>query len=131
MPLKFKPGWNMELRRYATRFGDYQAFLSSFDENSIRAALFGAQGRFNHNWVRDFIKIAMDPFSTADVWVEQGTHQEENLRAGGFCLHFTGRDQYGDAFHFYIKQDNAGRPIIFEITFRENRAFRSVYRIGA
>lgn len=125
--IKYKPGWNLEIRSYANRFGAYQAFLSSFDENSINKAIFDAKGHFADQWIREFIDIAMDPFSPKVVTVEQGTHQAENMRAGGFCLHFTGRDHFGYAFHFYVKQLPTGLPRIFEVTYMDRGRPKSVY----
>jgi hypothetical protein len=43
----------------------------------------------------------------------------ETTKGGGFCLHFTGRDTYGFAFHFYIDQQQNGTPRIFEITYMD------------
>ena len=130
MALKFKPGWNLEIRRYATQYGDYQAFLNSFNEAAIARALFDAHGRFPHPWCQSLIAVSMDPFSPREFVVEQGAHQTENTNGGGFCLHFTGRDEYGDAFHFYIRQKPSGQAEIFEMTFKERGRFRSVYRVG-
>lgn len=130
MALKFKPGWNLELRRYALQYGDYQAFLNSFNEAAIARALFDAQGRFPHPWCQSLIAVSMDPFSRREFTVEQGSHQTENLRSGGFCLHFTGRDDNGHAFHFYVKQKENGLPEIFEMSFKERGVFRSIYRVG-
>jgi hypothetical protein len=128
--IKYASGWNSEIASYANRFGSYKAFLESFDENSINVALCKAQSSFSDNWVKDLTKIAMDPFDNRTIWIEQGTHQAENLRSGGFCLHFTGRDNYGLAFHFYVKQALNGVPEIFEITFKRNGNFVSVYKFN-
>jgi hypothetical protein len=120
MSIVFKPGWNLQIRSYARNYGEYQAFLSSFDQNSINRALFEAQNKFNDQWITKFIGYAMDPFDTQNVvTVEQGTHQVETTKGGGFCLHFTGRDTYGFAFHFYIDQQQNGTPRIFEITYMD------------
>lgn len=136
MPLNFSPGWDREKSRYAANYGDYQAFLDSFKETDIRRMIFDARLKYSHQWVKDFIRIANDPFSRERITLEQGTHQVENLQNGGFTIHFTGRDHYGLAYHFYVKQyfnknvptDPAnGKPYIFEISFSQNRAIRSVY----
>ncbi|MHC2068791.1 hypothetical protein ACYFX5_15090 [Bremerella sp. T1] len=128
MALKFKPGWNTELKKYADKYGEYQAFLDSFDEAGIAKALFDAKNRFNHPWCQSLIDVSMDPFSRRVFTIEQGAHQTENMRAGGFCLHFTGRDDKGSAFHFYVKQKDNGLPEIFEMSFKDGHMFRSVYR---
>ena len=120
MAITFKPGWNLQIRSYASKYGPYQAFLSSFDENTINRALFDSRNKFVDPWVNKFIDAAMDPFDKKSVvTVEQGSHQAENLSGGGFCLHFTGRDTDGYAFHFYINQQQNGMPRIFEITYMD------------
>lgn len=117
--IEFKNGWNAEIPQYANRYGTYKVFLESFDENSISAALFGAQGHFSNVWVKNLIKIAMDPFDPKVVLVEQGTHQVEDTFGGGFCLHFTARDPDGFAFHFYINQSKTGLPQIMQVTYMQ------------
>ena len=129
MVIKYKTGWNMEILRYANQFGPYQGFLNSFDENAISKALFDAKGHFNDHWCKVFIDVAMDPFSSQTVTIEQGAHQAENMRGGGFCLHFTGRDQDGYAFHFYIDQTHTGQARVFEITYMENGRPKSIKRV--
>jgi hypothetical protein len=120
MAITFKIGWNIEVKKYANKYGPYEAFLSSFDENAINKALFDAKNKFVDQWVNKFIDSAMDPFDKKNVvTVEQGTHQTENMQGGGFCLHFTGRDTYGFALHFYIDQQANGLPRIFEITYMD------------
>lgn len=120
MAITFKSGWNQEIKSYANKYGTYQAFLSSFDENAINRAVFDAKNRFIDPWVNKFIDSAMDPFDKKNVvTVEQGTHQTENRGGNGFCLHFTGRDTYGYALHFYVDQQSSGLPRIFEITYMD------------
>ena len=126
--LKFKPGWNSEIAKYVHQFGPYKAFLMTLNEAAISKALFDTSGHFNNQWVRELVKIAMDPFDRHEVVIEQGTHQAENLRSGGFCLHFTGRDTYGFAFHFYIRQKMTGQAEIFEITYSDKGRIVSVNR---
>lgn len=131
MAITFKPGWNREIISYASRYGQYRAFLSSFDEAAINRALFEARGKFNNQWAREFIKHAMDPFDQRNVvTIEQGTHQVEDTRGGGFCLHFTGRDTFGYAFHFYIDQKLDGKARIFEITYMDRGRLVSCKRLG-
>lgn len=127
MPLTFKPGWDREKTSYANKFGTYQGFLDAFREVDIRRMIFDARNKYSHQWVKDFIRIANDPFSRENIQLEQGTHQTENLRGGGYTIHFTGRDHYGLAFHFYVKQQQNGTPYIFEISFSERGSIRSVY----
>ena len=118
MAINFKPGWNVQIKSYASKYGPYQAFLNSFDENAINRALFDAKNKFADRWVNEFIGYAMDPFDKSHVvTLEQGTHQTEDTRGGGFCLHFTGRDTYGFAFHFYVHRQADGIPRIFKITY--------------
>ena len=120
MAITYKPGWNVQIRSYSNKYGPYQAFLSSFDENTLNRALSDARHKFNDSWVNRFIDAAMDPFDKKSVvTVEQGAHQTEDTRGGGFCLHFTGRDQDGYAFHFYVNQQKNGSPRIFEITYMD------------
>jgi hypothetical protein len=126
--ITYKPLWNVEIQRYANKYGPYQAFLSAFNEVAINRAIFEAKGHFNDPWVKEFIDVAMDPFSKKIVTVEQGTHQTEDTVGGGYCLHFTGRDQYGYAMHFYIQQSRTGQPQIIEITYMENGAPKSIKR---
>jgi len=129
MAIVFKPQWNQEIKSYAQKFGPYQAYLSSFTDYSISRALFEAAGHFNDPWVRNFIKYAMDPFDKAHVvTVEQGTHQAEDTTGKGFCLHFTGRDADGYALHFYLDQNQDGKPRIFEITYMDHGRPVSIYR---
>ena len=117
--LIFKPGWNQPIPKYEEKYGEYKAFLDTLNEAAIRKAFVRAKGAFSNTWVKKFIDEALsqDP---PMVTIEQGSHQPENLKSGGFCLHFTGRDSDGYAFHFYIIQDSAGNPVIFEVTYRDN-----------
>jgi hypothetical protein len=96
MAITYKSGWNAQITSYANKYGPYQAFLSSFDENTLNRALSDAKNKFIDPWVNRFIDAAMDPFNKKSVvTVEQGAHQTEDTGGGGFCLHFTGRDQDG------------------------------------
>lgn len=113
----FKQGWDAEKGKYADKYGSYQAYLDCFDKNSILKALHDGIGHFAGQWVRNFLSIATDPYHDDDITIEQGTHQVEDTTGGGFCLHFTGRDNYGYAFHFYVVQDNGGALIITKITY--------------
>ncbi len=127
--ITYKHGWRTQLTQYAIKYGQYQAFLSSFDENAINRALFDASNHFKDDWIQEFIAIAMDPFDSRKVTVEQGTHQTENLNGGGFCLHFTGRDWYNTAYHFYVKQRKTGEAYIFEVSYSYRGQIYSVKRI--
>jgi len=60
MAIQYKAGWNTEIHRYAVRYGPYAAFLQSFNENAVNAALHDATGHFHDHWCQEFIRIAMD-----------------------------------------------------------------------
>lgn len=116
--IKYKPTWKTELRQWLAQSN--QAFINQFDENAINRAIAGARNHFPDKWCKEFIDISMDPFDTREVTIEQGAHQPENTKGGGYKLHFTGRDQYGFAFHFYLKQILSGALEISEISYMDN-----------
>lgn len=119
--LDFKKGWNLEIQKYASKYGHYAAYLESFDSKAIISALWDAKDHYHDQWTTKFFKNAQDIHDSAHVvTIEQGTHQPEDQIGGGFILHFTGRDADGVAFHFYIKQRQNGDPYIFEITYMDN-----------
>ena len=128
--LTYRPGWNQEVARYADRFGSYQGFLSAFSSRDLERALFDGRGKFNDRWVREFIDVAMDPFNRERVvTIEQGAHQVESRNGGrGFCLHFTGRDHYGYALHFYLRQTITGQAELSEVTYKDRGRVVSVRR---
>ncbi|WP_306350794.1 hypothetical protein [Flavobacterium sp. '19STA2R22 D10 B1'] len=128
MALTFKKGWNTAKPGYEKKYGQYQAFLDTLTETSIINAFKNARNHFSDHWVLEFIDIATSSSRTERVTIEQGTHQPEDTRGGGFCLHFTGRDNYNYAFHFYIIQNLDGTPKIMEISYRENNQTVSDYR---
>lgn len=119
MALTFKSGWNTARQKYVNKYGQYQAFLDTLNESVIRQAFIKAKDNFTDRWVNEFIDIATNSKRSETVTIEQGSHQPEDMKGGGFCLHFTGRDNYGYAFHFYIVQNSSGYPVIFEITYRD------------
>ena len=122
--LDFKNGWNIQIHKYANKYGNYQVYLSCFDSHSIISAIWNAKGYFSDKWVKNLFTIATDIHDKKNVvTIEQGTHQPEATPSGygyGFCLHFTGRDPDGYAFHFYITQKLNSQPFIFRITYMEN-----------
>ena len=124
MPLEFVHGWQHARPQYVQRYGNYQAFLRAFSENAIRRALFDARGHYRDRWIQRFLDIANDPFSRQDIMVEQGAHQAEDVRGGGFRLHFTGRDPDGVAFHFYVIQRNNATLRVDEITYMDGGRLR-------
>lgn len=116
--IKFRPQWDLELRAWLRTAN--QAFVNQFDENAILKAISDAKTKFSRDvWCKNFIEIAMDPFDRKVVTIEQGAHQPENVATGGFKLHFTGRDNGGFAFHFYVKQDNIGRLVVTEMSYMD------------
>jgi len=119
MGIKFDPSWKVADPYYVRRFGQYQAFLDSVNQQQIMQALWLAAGHFNHPWVREILEDAGGPQGVHDIIVEQGVHQPENLRDGGFTLHFTIRNDRGRAYHLYIKQKNNGSIYIDEISFMD------------
>jgi hypothetical protein len=124
--LEFKDGWNVEIRRYANKYGAYAGYLESFDSKSIIIALWGAEGHFQDKWAKKFMNDARAIHDkTRVVTIEQGAHQPEDCVGGGFKLHFTGRDADGFAFHFYITQLPDGTPHIGEITYKDNGQLKS------
>ncbi|HKQ78597.1 MAG TPA: hypothetical protein VJ810_33170 [Blastocatellia bacterium] len=76
-----------------------------------------AAGHFQDGLVKQFLDDAQNSDSGTIVTIEQGTHQPEDTTGGGFKLHFTGRDQNGKAFHFYVQQLNDGALYIPTITY--------------
>lgn len=128
MGLIFKKDWNVARKEYVKKYGTYQAFLDTITESLIVSAFRNARIHFSNHWVLEFIDIAINPNRVEQVYIEQGSHQPEDLNGGGFCLHFTGRDNLGYAFHFYIIQNLDGTPRIIEITYRENKQTVSDYR---
>ena len=116
MALNFNPGWNAPIPRTVARHGEYQAFLDTLTTVLIEQAFSDANSHFADPLVADFIRTAVAS-STQVYTIEQGTHQPEDLVHGGFCLHFTGRNSAGLAFHFYIVQNPNGTPKIFEVTY--------------
>lgn len=126
--LKFEQDWNSEIQKYANKYGEYQAYLSSFDTKSIISAIWAAKGHFNDQWVKNLLDIATDIHDKRVVNIEQGTHQPEDTpNGGGFCLHFTGRDPDGYAFHFYITQKSDSQAFIFKITYKDGILKTSEY----
>ncbi|OJX53977.1 MAG: hypothetical protein BGO88_09900 [Flavobacterium sp. 38-13] len=128
MALIFKKGWNEARKDYVKKYGKYQAFLDTLTESLIVGAFRNARNHFSDHWVLEFIDIATNPGRVEQVSIEQGSHQPEDLTGGGFCLHFTGRDNSGYAFHFYIIQNLDGTPRIIEISYRENGQTVNDYR---
>jgi hypothetical protein len=116
MGIKFSADWKVANRNYVARFGEYQAFLDSFNQQQIMQALWSAAGHFSHPWVREILDDASSAQGTHDVIVEQGTHQTEDLRSGGYTLHFTMRNDRGRAYHLYIKQRANGGLYINEVS---------------
>lgn len=128
MGLIFKKGWNEARKDYVKKYGTYQAFLDTLTESLIVGAFRNARNHFSDHWVLEFIDITVNSNRVEQVSIEQGSHQPEDLKGGGFCLHFTGRDNSGYAFHFYIIQNLDGTPRIIEISYRENKQIVSDYR---
>ncbi|MBS1629255.1 MAG: hypothetical protein JST27_04265 [Bacteroidetes bacterium] len=112
------PNWNLELRNWLRTAN--QVFVNQFNENAINNAIAGARGHFNDHWCKEFITIACDPFDRRIVTIEQGAHQPENARGGGFKLHFTGRDNGGYAFHFYVRQLMTGQLEVTEMSYNDH-----------
>ena len=119
MGIKFAPNWKIADTTYTRRFGDYQAFLDSVNQQQVIQALWFAKGRFTHPWVREILDDASLPEGKDDVIIEQGTHQAENLTGGGFTLHFTMRNDRGRAYHLYIKQNDTGSIYINEVSWMD------------
>jgi hypothetical protein len=115
----FKQGWDAGKGRYAHKYGSSQAYSDCFDKNSVLRALHDAIGHFTGHWVRNFLSMATDPYHDEDITIGQVTHQAEDNAGGSFCLRFTGRDNYGYAFHFYVVQDKGGALIITKITYHD------------
>lgn len=120
MALNFKPGWNIALAKYVSKYGSYQAFLDTLTPLLIEQAFSDANSHFTDPLAADFIRTVV---ALADVYtIEQGTHQAEDLPGGGFCLHFTGRNSANLAFHFYIIQNPDGTPKIIKITYYDKKS---------
>lgn len=114
--LKFKHAWDQELRNWLK--GANQAYVNQFNDNAILRAIADAKSGFSaYQWCNNFIDIAMDPFNPKVVTIEQGTHQPEANKGGGFKLHFTGRDNAGYAFHFYVQQQPNGTLRVTEMSY--------------
>ncbi len=120
MATVFNKGWNTEKGKYAEKYGNYRGCLDCFDEGSILKALCESKGHFNGQWVQGFLTIACNPHNAEKVTVEQVTRQAEGIVGGGLCLHFTGRDNYGFVFHFYVVREHSGKLKIFEISYFNN-----------
>lgn len=116
MGIKFAINWKVADISYTRRFGEYQAYLDSVNQQQVMQALWMAKGQFSHPWVREIIDDASQPQGRHDVVIEQGTHQAENLNGGGFTLHFTMRNDRGRAFHLYIRQRENGSIYIGEVS---------------
>jgi hypothetical protein len=119
MGIVFAENWKTADPWYTTRYGSYQVFLDSVNQQQVMQALWLANGHFTHPWVREILLDAGAGQGTHDVIVEQGIHQPENLKSGGFTLHFTIRNDRGRAYHMYIKQNNAGSIQIDEISWMD------------
>lgn len=124
--IRYSPSWNTELRNWLKTAN--QVFVNQFNENAINAAIGKAHGHFNDHWCQEFIKIACDPFDSRVVTIEQGAHQPENARGGGFKLHFTGRDNGGYAFHFYVRQLPTGALEVTEMSYNDRGLHRCLRR---
>lgn len=123
MGIKFAPTWKQADPFYTRRHGEYQAFLDSVNQQQVMQALWLAKGHFMHPWVRELLEDASG--NQHDLVVEQGVHQTENLRQGGFTLHFTVRSDRGRAFHLYIGQKDNGSIYINEISWVDRGAPKS------
>ena len=121
MALEFKNKWNEAIPKYVKKFGEYQAFLDTLNESAIRQAFARAEDQFTDTNVLALIRIANNSFNSEKLTIEQGSHQPEDLQGGGFCLHFTGRDSDGLAYHFYIIQNSSGYPIIIRVSYRTDQ----------
>ncbi|WP_295391326.1 hypothetical protein [uncultured Thiodictyon sp.] len=127
MGILFDKDWKVADPTYSQRFGNYQVFLDSVNQQQVMLALWNAAGHFRHPWTREILDDAASPQGVHDVLVEQGVHQPEDLRQGGFTLHFTMRNDRGRAYHFYVQQNNSGQLSIIEISFMERGSLTSVY----
>jgi hypothetical protein len=127
MGILFDPRWKIADPWYTQQYGDYQAFLDSVNQSQIMQALWMAAGRFQHPWVREILADAGSAQGVHDVVVEQGIHQPENLRSGGFTLHFTIRNDRGRAYHLYVMQRASGSIYINEISWYDHGAPRSEF----
>jgi hypothetical protein len=119
MGIQFSNDWNVADPYYVRQYGEYQAFLDSFNKQQIMQALWSAAGHFSHPWVDEILNDALSSQGTHDVIIEQGTHQTESLRSGGFTLHFTMRNDRGRAYHLYVKQRTNGSLYINEVSWMD------------
>lgn len=127
MGIKFARDWKIADANYTRRFGEYQAYLDSVNQQQVMQALWLAKGRFRHPWVREILDDASLPQGRHDVIIEQGIHQAENLRSGGFTLHFTMRNDRGRAYHLYVSQNDSGSIYINEISWMDRGIPKSDY----
>ena len=129
MAIIFKPKWNQEIKSYVKKYGEYQAFLNTLNEQMIKDAFIEAEKEFNDEAILSLIKIANNSDTTSNLIIEQGSHQPEDLENGGFCLHFTGRDSHKLAYHFYIMQRNDGSIYIIRISYKgKDKKIRMIER---
>jgi hypothetical protein len=127
MGVKFAANWKQADPYYTKKYGQYQAFLDSVNQQQIMQALWLAKGHFLK---LPAAEILNDASSTQDVTVEQGLHQTENLNSGGFTLHFTVRNSKGKAFHLYVAQRDNGSIYVQEITWGGKGGFQSDFYNG-
>lgn len=129
MGILFDPRWKIADPWYSMKYGEYQAFLDSINQTQVMLALWSADGHFQHPWVCEILADANAAQGIHDVIVEQGIHQPENLRTGGFTLHFTMRNDRGRAYHLYVSQKkDSGALVIDEISWAVKGVPYSDYR---
>jgi hypothetical protein len=104
MGIKFNNNWKVADPYYTRRYGNYQVFLDSVNQQQIMQAFWLAAGHYSNFFIKDLLNDAAASQGQKDVIVEQGVHQAEDLNSGGFILHFTVRNRFNRAYHFYIKQ---------------------------
>ena len=132
MSLIFKANWNVAKPAYVEKYGDYQAFLASFNERDLRHAFLEAEAAtdFSDPTIKQLIATANSTAAGQSLTIEQGSHQPEDTVGGGFCLHFTGR-LAGKAYHFYVVQHpKTGKPLIFEISYMDKKQVVSDYAVA-
>jgi hypothetical protein len=118
MGILFHQDWKKADPDYVRRFGNYQGYLDAVNQQQILQAMWAAAGAgFRDRWVREILSDASAAQGVHDVMIEQGTHQPENLRSGGFTLHFTMSNDRGRAYHLYIKQRDNGAIYVNEVSF--------------
>ncbi|ADW70955.1 hypothetical protein [Granulicella tundricola] len=130
MAIKFHPQWKIADPWYTQRYGSYQVFLDSVNQQQIMAALWAANGHFRGQpWVTEILQDAASTSQHSyDVTIEQGVHQPESYAGeDGFILHFTMRNSRGRAYHLYVKQKDNGALTINEISFMRNGAQVQVF----